>query len=250
LIAAAGRLVSVLVDLVYPKRCAGCSAFLPPRHPIEMCAACLDNLPWLTEPYCRICGDDFSVADPGDAETFADRICADCRRKRPAFSLARSAFKHAGAAREAVREFKFRGRRALSATLAHVFLRFLAGKPELTRGLDAVLCVPLHRNRERERGYNQAAELAKAISGPLSLPFLGGAVKRSRPTPPQVGLNRSDRIANVHGVFSVPDPGVIAGLSLLLVDDVMTTGSTASECARELVRAGAGEVRVATFARG
>jgi ComF family protein len=129
-------------------------------------------------------------------------------------------------------------------------LRSLADNPKFTVGLDAISYVPLHPARERERGYNQAAELAREIAGPLGLPLLRGAVDRSRSTPPQVGLNRPDRMTNVKGAFATSGSCQVEGLALLLVDDVMTTGATANECARELLRAGAREVRVATFARG
>jgi ComF family protein len=116
------------------------------------------------------------------------------------------------------------------------------------RAIDAVVAVPLHRRRERERGFNQADILARAVAQRLHRPVLRRAVERVRPTPPQAGKAR-DRVRNVRGAFAVRDQERIDGRSLLLVDDVLTTGATVNECAKVLMKAGARAVLVYTLAR-
>jgi ComF family protein len=116
------------------------------------------------------------------------------------------------------------------------------------RAIDAVVPVPLHRRRARERGFNQADILARVVGKRLHRPVLRRAVARVRPTPPQAGKAR-DRVRNVRGAFAVRDPARIEGRSLLLVDDVLTTGATVNECAKVLMKAGARAVLVYTLAR-
>ncbi len=115
-------------------------------------------------------------------------------------------------------------------------------------GIDAILPVPLHPSRERERGFNQAYILAKLLSRRHGVPVLKGLLRRIRPTPPQAGKRR-ERIRNVRGAFRVHHPEQIRGRSILLVDDVYTTGATVNECARVLMKAGARGVWVYTLAR-
>ena len=115
---------------------------------------------------------------------------------------------------------------------------------------DAVVPVPIHARRLAKRGFNQAAVLAAPVAELLGVPFLPRAVVRSRKTPPQVGLSPQARRANLAGAFAVPDAAAVAGKTLLLIDDVYTTGTTASACARALKNAGALRVDVATLAGG
>ncbi len=238
------------IDLVYPKRCAGCDTPLPPGQPIELCDTCTSSLPWLNPPFCQRCGDDFRVPSEADAEQFANRTCVRCRESPPAYSVARSALKYEGAARAAIHALKFHGRKALGRSLALILEQGFRKFPEIAENAQGILPVPLHPQRQRERGFNQAAVLAKALSPRLGLQYLNGAVARLRVTPPQVGLDRQARIHNMQGAFEVMNEGAIFDKTLLLVDDVMTTGATVSACAQALTKSGAREVRIITFARG
>jgi ComF family protein len=114
--------------------------------------------------------------------------------------------------------------------------------------IDTILPVPLHRSRERERGFNQAYILAKVLSRRYGVPILKGVLGRIRPTPPQTGKRR-ERMRNVRGAFQVHYPERIRGQSILLIDDVYTTGATVNECAKVLMKAGARAVWVYTLAR-
>lgn len=247
---AAARILRSVLDLVYPRRCGGCGIALAPGGDIEFCAGCRASLPWLDPPFCLRCGDWFSVAAEADAEGFARRDCARCRADPPAYSFARAVFRYEGPVRAAIHSFKFGGRRALGASLAALVVERVRRSTGIVDGVDALVAVPLHPRRERERGYNQARIVAARLAAETGLPLLEGGVKRVRLTPPQVGLNRPARIENMRGAFAVTDPDAVTGRKLLLVDDVMTTGATVAACARALLRAGAAEVRVLTIARG
>lgn len=236
-------------DLIFPRPCPGCDAPLATGHPGEFCEACTAELPWLRPPFCGICGDAFRVAASADADRFADRLCARCRDDRPAFAVARAAFIYAGPVRKAVHRLKFDGWRSLAPGLAAMITASVGGDRGILVGVDLILPVPLHGGRQRERGFNQAEQLGKGIAAFLGRPMAPGALIRTRATLSQVGLDRADRLENLREAFACPEPVRVADRTILLVDDVLTTGATAHACARILRKAGAREIRVAALAR-
>ena len=147
--------------------------------------------------------------------------------------------------RHAVLRFKYEGKRLLARAMARgMFEQF--GKPEEPLA-DFIVCVPLHESRMKERGFNQSALLAVELSGLYGLPAYDGLL-RSRETAKQFDLNPEERAANVAGVFAAKEGFCVAGKDVLLMDDVLTTGATAMECAGTLMKAGAGSVSLMTFA--
>ena len=175
-------------------------------------------------------------------------LCGGCRKRRPGFDYARAAARYEGTAREALHAFKFGGRRALAAPLAELMAGVArgglpAGPPDL------LVPVPLHPRRERERGFNQAALLARQIGRAWARPVREDVLVRAVATPSQTTLPAGARRANVRGAFRARRHEAIAGLHVVVVDDILTTGATASECARVLRRAGAATVGVLTVAR-
>ena len=195
-------------------------------------------------PFCQLCG------DPVDGRVDQGYDCSACRRKRPAFVLARSAVRYRGPAIRMVHGFKYAAMTCLAGDLSE-YLRACVAAHWHDHPIDAVTYVPLHATRERERGYNQAALLAKHLAAALDgLPLLRGALVRVRPTSTQTNLSARKRRENVRNAFRARDPDWLAGRRILLVDDVMTTGATAAECSRVLKEAGAAAVYVVTVARG
>jgi ComF family protein len=174
-------------------------------------------------------------------------LCGLCRREAFAFDQARSYDWYDGTLRQVIRQFKYNKMRPLAkplaARLAQVLIRMDAGS------LDLVLPVPLHRNRQRARGFNQSELLTRQLAVMCDLPLGSRDCVRVRDTPPQTGLRGTERRRNVRGAFAVPRPERVRGLNVLLVDDVITTGATADSCARALKQAGAKGVWVLTLAR-
>jgi len=166
----------------------------------------------------------------------------------PAYGRARAAVRYDDIARDLVHRLKYGDRLDLATSMGRWMAR--AGR-ELLNETDALVPVPLHWRRLWGRRFNQAAVLAKAAASDSGLPILTGALKRKRATPQQVGLSRTARAANVQGAFTVTQHGkaAIYGKTILLVDDVLTSGATVDACTRALLRAGARNVDVLVFAR-
>ena len=221
--------MAALLDLLLPPRCGGCG-----RLGSLLCPGCLARVRRLQEPLCRRCGVEVEAAG---------RDCG-CRRRLRNLVRLRSAAAYEGPLEKALHRFKYEGRRPLAAPLALLLAERLA-----VEGLAAaaVAWVPLHPARRRRRGYNQAELLARELARLCSLPPLPG-LERTRDTPPQVGLDRLRRLANVEGAFRWKGED-LRRTPLLVVDDVATTGATLEGCAAALRAAGAGPVIGLTVAR-
>jgi ComF family protein len=238
-------LADSLLNLLYPDSCFVCEAAVARHQDCGICDACWEKALALRidPPVCPACGLPFEGFDPGDAH-----LCSDCISNPPPFSGARSFGYYEGELSRTVQEFKFHGRRNLAALLGPL----LAGVLVSTWGRDQIdlLCpVPLHPKRKRERGFNQSELLANSASQLLAIPLARDLLRRTRHTPPQVGLTDPERMHNVRGAFRCPRPELVAGRRVLLVDDVMTTGATLGSAARELLNAGALRVGAVTVAR-
>lgn len=231
-----------LWDLLYPRPCLGCGSEAGDEFRY-ICWDCASRCRPLSGPMCRCCG------EPVEGRVDADFVCAACRDHRPGFERARSAVRFDGAIREAVHAFKYRDATWLTGDLLSWLAACVQTQYDGTsHGI--VIPVPLHRSRLRERGYNQAALLARGLGRRLRIPVACRVLRRIRPTPSQTRLSAARRIANVRGAFAASPSPSIRRRQVLLVDDVMTTGATVSECARCLLKAGAASVDVATVARG
>lgn len=236
-------MLDALLRLVCPDRCAACDAITEP--PPGLCSDCRPAL-YELDGACPICAEPQQSAQP--------IACSRCRRRPPAFARAHAPYLYGSELAEALLRLKFggggkRGRVDLVRPLACLLTPAMA---RLAPGFDAIVPVPLHHKRLRERGFSQAHRLAISARGRLARPappVLGHVLLRHRTTTPQATLGRQKRIANVRAAFTVAEPAKARGRKLLLVDDVLTTGSTASACARVLQRAGASLVEVLTLAR-
>lgn len=229
------------LDFIFPPLCNICRAFIPNAGELHICPGCRDRLPLVTSPLCPICGIPFSGAG-------SSHICGQCQTQPPHFESGQAHLLYEGSARELIHYFKYSHKTHLRRPLA---LLALEGLTEFITGQrpDIIIPVPLHISRLQSRGFNQSVLLAEVFSSRLSIPMLPDGLIRTRPTEPQIDLSAEDRRHNVRGAFAVKNPDRTNGKRILLLDDVMTTGSTVNECAQVLKRTGATSVVVATIAR-
>ena len=208
-----------------------------------MCGGCWNGITRIEEPWCPSCGAPYR-SEAALSHSPSHR-CGLCRDDPPAFTMAISAGVYEGVLADAIRRLKYhkqvRLARALSALLDPVL--------ERVPPVDAVMPVPLHPARLREREFNQSLHFAAWVSRRLHRPLLLDALRRIRETAPQITLDRNQRRKNVRRAFMVRNPRTIAGRRVILVDDVYTTGATVNECAGVLRAAGASAVYVVTVAR-
>jgi ComF family protein len=237
-LASARTILDPLLAVVFPSRCPACGRGL--LHPTQgpLCLPCWEGLPRHRGRLCR-CG----VPLPGTLEA-----CGRCRRGLSPFGAGVSLGPYEAGLRTAIHELKYRGRRRVARRLAEALWGEGPAR-HVFDGIDALVPVPLHPRRQRERGFNQAELLARELSRHSGLPTAAGTLVRRLDTPSQAGLPAVARRRNVSGAFAVRRRGVVSGRRLLLVDDVVTTGATALACARALRAAGAREVRLLCVAR-
>ncbi len=222
-----------LLDLVYPAHCGGCgglgSAF---------CPDCRRTLLLLHPPWCERCGAPLAAPAPG--------LCRRCAGARPpAFGLARSVAAYEGPLRSALLALKLRGLRPVACELGKLLASLACS--EVTSGVGTVVPVPLHMARLRSRGFNQSHLIAGPIAAELGARLLPTALRRVRQETPQALLGARARAENVRDAFAPGEPAA-RGI-VLLVDDIYSTGATASACAAALMAAGASGVKVLTLAR-
>jgi len=233
-------LKSALLDFLFPPLCHICRSFIRDAGEIHICQICRDRLPLAMSPHCTICGIPFVGAG-------GDHICGHCLLHPPQYDCARAALLHEGVARDMIHAFKYQYKTHLRRPLALLLLEGVSGFVAVQKP-DVIVPVPLHRSRLRNRGFNQAVLLGQLLSDRLSLPMLSNGLIRIRQTEPQIELSGEERKNNVKGAFAVGNSASIQGRRILLLDDVMTTGSTVNECAKELKKAGAVTVGVITVA--
>ena len=229
-----------IASLLYPPSCTICSG--PVDLGEYLCPECEAKISRIVPPFCAKCSEPF---DGAITTTFA---CANCAQRALYFDAAVSAYRSRGIVRHVMLNFKY-GRQI---HLRHLVARWLVAAFDderlRERRFDAIVPVPLHPAKQRERGFNQAALLAEWLSTHLALP-LRPVLQRVRFTTTQTAFDRAERMQNLRNAFRLRKNADVRKLRVLLIDDVLTTGSTLSECARVLKKAGAQSVYAATAAR-
>jgi len=229
-----------VLNLLYPPHCAICRA--DTSSGVHLCAACWKTAPVISPPFCQIC------SEPAEGAIETAFTCPKCLDRGFHFDNAIAAYRSAGVVRETIHRFKYNQKYYLRHVLGEWLADNLADA-RLQAPFDGIVPVPLHPTRERERGFNQARVLAKILARRTDAPLLD-VLRRIRYTTTQTRLDRETRIRNLRNAFRLREKAAVRGLHLLLIDDVLTTGSTVDECARVLKAAGAASVRVVAVARG
>lgn len=235
------ELADALLAVLIAPECAACGRVLDKPTSSPVCDTCWAAATRATGPFCDRCGD---ALLSWRVVTAADGICRRCRRAPVAFDQGRAAGEYEGTLREIIHAFKYDGRRSLARPLAAMMR---AAGAEILRDADFVVPVPLHPWRRLRRGFNQAEALATCLERPVV-----NALRRARATQPQAGLTARQRRRNVRNAFRTSRrvrAGLLKNATVVLVDDVRTTGATLDACARVLKDAGARHVRVLTVAR-
>lgn len=228
------------LNIVYPLHCASCKKPLDPENSSAVCCHCIGSVKRNPEPYCVHCGRSVEIA--GCA-------CDSCVENKPVFSMAYSAYLYEGVLKELVHQFKYGGKLALGRDLSGLLSDFLYDHPEILEDVAAVTFVPIASDRLIKRGFNQSKILAKHISDSYGIPLVD-CIRKIKTTKNQNELARDERLENLKGAFSAGKGPGLSGLTILVVDDIMTTGATLNECAKALVKSGAAGVRCLTLARG
>jgi ComF family protein len=237
------RIVRRILDIFFPTSCSYCNSSIGDSEIPYFCPACWSDFTLMIGPTCPHCGRFFD--SPETLAYSPDHRCRACRQEPPLFDQALSVGYFEGPLREAIHQFKYRPCSALGRPLG----RWMAGNVRPVIDIDLVIPIPLHATRLRQRGFNQALLLAHELTTMFSLTLCFDNLVRIRSTRPQVELSGDERLRNVKEAFALKRPGDLNGKSVLLVDDVFTTGATMQECAKVLKKAGAGHVTALTLAR-
>jgi ComF family protein len=222
------------LDFALPPRCAGCGTIVADVH--SFCPGCWTEIEFLGNSGCSTCGVPLRATEQAS--------CAACLARPPRIARTRAAVAYDELSRSLAIRLKYGRKVAIARTMA----RYMA--PLVGDGSDRLLVpVPLHRTRLWNRGFNQSALVARELSRALGIPSDPMALRRVRRTPPLKGMSPLQRRKTVAGAFRIRDKKAVAGKIVILIDDVLTTGSTAEACARTLRRAGAARVELVSWAR-
>ena len=236
-----GNFLDTVVELFYPSNCVGCG------HPQDfgtfLCKDCKATSPRIQAPFCRCC------SRPFDGVIAGEFCCPNCEDRKPAFDCVVSNYQAKGVLRDLIHRFKYGRQYHLRRVLVE-YLVEATQDPRIQAGpVHYLVPVPLHPTRLRERGFNQADALAETLSKRTRVPVLR-CVERQRYTNTQTRFDRVERMQNLRDAFALRKNNNVRGKHLVLLDDVLTTGSTLHECALVLRAAGAESVRAITAARG
>ena len=234
-----------IATVVFPSGCRLCDALLTRADRLPVCSACLQSFAQLPAEVCEKCGQPWSLVA---AEEEASPVCRECRERGFAFDAARSLGVYEGGLAKAIVLLKYEELEPLGAWFAKGLAEIVRGLPEKFAP-ELIVPVPLHRTRQKERGFNQVDLFGKPLARRLGVPYRPILLTRKRPRPEKQLLHFDERWAAVRGAFAIREGGRVDNFRILLLDDVMTSGATLDACSRALRDAGAKSVAGLTIAR-
>jgi ComF family protein len=234
------KFASTLFQFLLPRQCPCCEKFLGESQN-GFCSNCLSEIHWIEPPFCSICGTPFI------SEGIKSHPCGACVTHLKYFTMARALGNYEGALQAAIHHWKYEGRTYLTPFFAEWMAEGLV-RYWSADSFDLLIPTPLHFQRLRERGFNQALLLVKELSHRTGIPYRKKILQKKKPTIPQVNLSGPEREKGLRGAFHLIGEEELKGKSVLLVDDVYTTGATVNECSKVLLNGGAARVDVLTLA--
>jgi ComF family protein len=220
------------IDFIFPPNCIGCGITGE-----KICYSCKRAINIISGGFCEVCGDVSLI--------YENKLCDRCNLKIPAYEAVRSWAYYEGLLLKAIHDLKYRGNIGIGEALAQPLVVLLK---KLSWKIDLVSAVPLDAKKVRQRGFNQSILIGKPLANQAGLVYSSKAIRKIRSTKSQVGLDYSQRIKNVHGAF-IANTKIVTGKTILLVDDVITTGATLNACAQALTDAEARLIYGITVAR-
>ncbi|OGX31935.1 MAG: hypothetical protein A3G37_01530 [Omnitrophica WOR_2 bacterium RIFCSPLOWO2_12_FULL_46_30] len=238
------RILPALEEIIYPRYCLLCHIRIALENQLRgvICRDCIEKIKPNRPPFCRKCGRKILKFEA------PENVCAECSKTQFCFERAWASCTYEGVIKEMVHNLKYGNKIMLAKVLSQMMIDFVSDYHLPLEACDCAIAIPLSPRKLREREFNQAEALADNLCAHIGLKLLKNNLKRIRDTRSQTELEKSRRWQNMQGAFALREPGAVQGKTILLIDDVLTTGATASEAARALKNAGAAGVYVLTLA--
>lgn len=246
--------IDSIACVLFPGTCRVCGDALVRLGPVPVCEVCIDPVPAPAGRCCATCGENFGLESFPGQHLSQPENCRACESVPPPFTEAVSYAAYEGGLRSLIHMLKYEGVTTAARPLGKMLAAAVEKIDEDALKDAVVVVVPLHPRKEKQRGFNQSQLLAEEAVREMrgagaTLKMTRGVLRRGRPTESQFGLSPRERRRNLKGAFTVRKVEAIRGKTVLLVDDIYTTGATARECSRTLLEAGAGRVYLATLTR-
>jgi ComF family protein len=238
----AAKIISLALDFLFPPVCLLCGSEDLYQTGYLICKDCLNSISFISHPVCVRCGKPFLT------ETTRDHVCGNCLTQGPSFNLVRALGRYEGALETIIHNLKYKQKFSM-AHLLRFLLDHIHNHDIIFSSYDVLIPVPLHMTRLRQRGFNQTVILGNILKKKYHLPLHTDILQRTAHTLPQVTLPVQARKVNMRNAFNVKKPQYVEGKTILLLDDVYTTGATMNECARTLKKSGASQVDGFVIAR-
>jgi len=236
-----------ILNFVFPLDCKICEKPIRESKGYSICENCFKTIELIKQPYCIKCGKPLISTDYFKQNR--EILCLECKIKKYSFEFSRSTGIYDKVLKKCIHLFKYYEEKKLAKPLGKLMVDYLLKNDEFENKFDLIIPVPLHKNDLKKRGFNQSVLLSKVIGDYFSIPVGESVLVKKKLTPFQVNLSKKEREKNILRAFSVEKPAEIIGKNILILDDVLTTGATVEECAKELIKAQPKSILVLTLAR-